>query len=431
MQNQSRVAGAAAAAEPARLRPEAGPAVPPRPVPLRGERTILYLTFDGLLQPIAQANAVAYLCRLAAAGRGIHILSLERPVDLADSAAVARMAAELRRHGIEWTYLPYATGSGRAMGSNLLRAFRQARRLVRNGRFQLVHSRSYPPTLVAWWLAHTSGLPYLFDMRGYWVDEKRAMGHWFTRPSLYGAAKRIERRLVRDAAAVITLTHLQARDLHPLRATPDSITVVPTCTDYERWMGARANDSRLVVAYIGSVTNSYCVEESLRLFALLRAERRDAHLLCLTHQEAEMKGCLQRAGIEPADYTVRAAAHEQMPEWLRQVDWGLLLLQPGLAKRGSMPTKLAEFFAAGVRPVQFGCNHEVTDWVARAGSGVVLDDLSEASLRRAAREIAAAPRTPAVLEEARRRTRPYFDIGPGVAGYERLYARLLPAEKCA
>ena len=49
-----------------------------------------------------------------------------------------------------------------------------------------------------------------------------------------------------------------------------------------------------------------------------------------------------------------------------------------------MPTKLAEFLATGVRPVQFGCNEEVSAWVRRTGSGLVLDEVSAAGLGRAA-----------------------------------------------
>ena len=49
-----------------------------------------------------------------------------------------------------------------------------------------------------------------------------------------------------------------------------------------------------------------------------------------------------------------------------------------------MPTKLGEFFAAGVAPITHGGNSEIAEWVRRTGSGLALDDLSHDSLQRAA-----------------------------------------------
>jgi glycosyltransferase involved in cell wall biosynthesis len=84
-----------------------------------------------------------------------------------------------------------------------------------------------------------------------------------------------------------------------------------------------------------------------------------------------------------------------------------------------MPTKLAEFFAAGVRPIQFGGNEEISRLVADAQSGMVLQDLDDGILRQAASLIAAdAPR--ARIYDARNRTRQYLGLEAGVEAYAKL-----------
>jgi len=115
---------------------------------------------------------------------------------------------------------------------------------------------------------------------------------------------------------------------------------------------------------------------------------------------------------------VISAQYREMPALLAQMDWGLLLNENGAAKRGSMPTKLAEFFAAGVRPIQYGCNQEVADLVRTSGSGIVLNGLSTSDLEQAARAIANQPLDRSAVDEARRRMRPYFRLEAGVAAYE-------------
>jgi glycosyltransferase involved in cell wall biosynthesis len=116
-----------------------------------------------------------------------------------------------------------------------------------------------------------------------------------------------------------------------------------------------------------------------------------------------------------------------MPEWLSLVRWGLLLLDSPNAKRGSMPTKLAEFFAAGVRPLQHGCNTEVSDWVRIAGSGHVLPNVNEAELTRAAEFVCSAPEVDAeLLLAARKRTEGHFSLTGGIERYVDILRRVMP-----
>ena len=90
-----------------------------------------------------------------------------------------------------------------------------------------------------------------------------------------------------------------------------------------------------------------------------------------------------------------------------------------------MPTKLAEFFASGVRPIQYGCNPEVAELVRASGAGVILEGLSEQHLEQAATEIVGQPLERGIVEEARRRMRPYFGLESGVAAYSEILSSVM------
>jgi hypothetical protein len=99
----------------------------------------------------------------------------------------------------------------------------------------------------------------------------------------------------------------------------------------------------------------------------------------------------------------------------------MLLLNPSSpAKRASMPTKLAEFLACGVRPVQFGCNPEVSDWVRTTGSGFVLPDVEPKTLERAASQLVASAPDRTVTDRARTLAMPHFALESGLKKYERV-----------
>jgi glycosyltransferase involved in cell wall biosynthesis len=183
----------------------------------------------------------------------------------------------------------------------------------------------------------------------------------------------------------------------------------------------RALEGKLVLGIIGSINRSYLVDETLALVAAVLRRDERAHLLVLSGQVGEYQRRLAAVGIDAGRVTLAHADHEAMPEWLSLIDWGMLLLNPSSpAKRASMPTKLAEFLACGVRPVQFGCNTEVSEWVARAGSGLVLPDVAPATLEAAARDISTAPLAEGVLSRARETARPHFSLAAGLDKYERV-----------
>jgi hypothetical protein len=180
-----------------------------------------------------------------------------------------------------------------------------------------------------------------------------------------------------------------------------------------------------VLGIVGALNRSYLPEATLTLVKRACELRPDFHLLVLTQQRTEYETLLTAHGISPHRFTIASARHEDMPSWLVWIDWGLLLLADTIAKRGSMPTKLAEFFAAGVRPLAYGCNSEMTDWVRRGGSGIVLDAVSEPALCAAAFDLSRAMGNIEVCRRAREVTEPHFSLASAVDRYCRLLERIL------
>ena len=433
-----------------------------------GERgRILYLSMDGVLEPLGRSQIIAYLRGLAKLGFAYTLVSLERPPALADADRVAATCRELEALNVRWIYGRYRWGGGllrvAANWSNMLRlALGAARRARPRERPNLIHARAHVAGSVALVVHKITGTPFLFDMRSYWVDEQAHAGRWFSNRFAYRFGKWVERKTLRAASGVVTLNQVIATDLRSNNLRDDDlrsevaragalhdqpakpIVVIPTCADYDLFSPDRpANGAvppeilerlrgKLVIGWLGAINKNYYPAESLTLFRYLLELRPDAHLLCLTQQQDEMRRLLADQGLAEnaahAVSTVAAARHEDAGEWLRLMHWGLLLLVETFSSRGAMPTKLAEFLAMGVRPIVHGCNQEVRERIQAAGSGLVLAGLSEADLRAAARQIAQTPLDEHITRAARNATRSYFSLEAGVASYESLLLQLIPGE---
>lgn len=394
------------------------------------KRWLLYLTADGLLEPLGHSQVVRVVEALARRGWPYRIHSLEKPGDLADEHRVRGLRERLAAAGVSWSFDVYdmAGSAGAAMRNEqaLVRAAVHAKDV--GG----VHARAYHGAVAALARWFTRGTPYVFDARSYWFDERIEEGRWFTSPVRVGLARGVEHQLFARAAGVVTLTELQADDVRRGRFGPSrhrAVACITTCADFddfcrrERLPGVPAEilrrlSGKRVVGVVGSINRSYLVDETLALCAAVLARDPSFHLLVLSGQAAEYERRLKALGVEASRFTLTRAKHEDMPEWLSLLEWGMLLLNPtSAAKRASMPTKLAEFFACGVRPVQFGCNAEVSDWVRTAQSGLVLDAVTSSALSAAAAQIVESRGADAVLARAREIAQPHFSLEAGLSKY--------------
>jgi glycosyltransferase involved in cell wall biosynthesis len=316
-------------------------------------------------------------------------------------------------------------------------------RQVASGDYALSHARSHLGAVPALAGLAARRVPFLFDTRGRWIDERLEEGKWFTNPAALRMARALEHQMFRAAKAVVTLTELEADDVRGGAFGPAGnrpIMTIPTCADYDEFQIRRPDvwhfvpsdlrarlEGRLVIGFVGAMNRSYLSEEAARLARLVLDRRPEAFVLAVSGQRKEYSDLFARHGIAPDRSLIQPVEHRAMPEWLSLVRWGLLLLDSPNAKRGSMPTKLAEFFAAGVRPLQHGCNTEVSDWVRIAGSGHVLPNVNEAELTRAAEFVCSAPEVDAeLLLAARKRTEGHFSLTGGIERYVDILRRVMP-----
>ncbi len=406
---------------------------------------ILYLTQDGLLEPLMHSQVVRVVERLATMGWRYRIVSLEKARDLADERSVRDLRARFERAGVHWEFEPFDwSQSSRAAANNLGFLTSRAVELARSGRVRGIHARAYVPAVAALAAWNATRLPWVFDARGYWIDERLEEGRWFTTPFRLGVARGLEHQLFTTASGVVTLTELQAREVEhrfkPLGPRP--VRCITTLADFDDFVRRPASAltqvpleqvaalrSKRVVAIIGSINSSYLVDETLDLARRILDTGPEMHLLVLSGQREEYARRLAVLGVPETRVTILRAAHDAMPQWLSLVEWCLLLLQPNsIAKRASMPTKLGELFASGVRPIQFGCNEEVSGWVKRAGSGLVLANVSPQTLDEVARLVASSKADEAILATARARTKDHFSLEAGAAKYAQLLGEVFPRQ---
>ena len=398
---------------------------------------LVYMSYDGMLEPLGQSQVVAYLEILADA-YDIHLISFEKPDDILRGDAVAQMAARLRGAGITWHARHYhkrpkiISTIWDMAGAMLLAVILTLRHRVR-----ILHARSvlcaamvYPATLI-------SKTKLLVDIRGFWADERVDGGMIPAGGLVYRVLKVIEKTMLTRADHVVTLTRASVpvlRDDPRFGNTTAPISVIPTCADLDLFAPvptlsqavARGTSQPLTIGYVGQIGTWYMLDEMLAFFAAVRRLRPDARLLVVNkNQQDEIHRAIGRAGIDPAAVEIVASSRADMPAHIRRMDAGLALIRPFFSKIASAPTKLAEYLGCGVPVIgNAGCG-DMVQIIKKDSVGVAMADTGPEAIVAAARALLERLQDPALSSRCVNSARQHFALDEGAARYRAIYDALI------
>lgn len=404
---------------------------------------VLYVSYDGMTDPLGQSQVLPYLTGLAAAGYRITLISCEKPDRFAKHRPLIKSLTSAA--GIDWHPLPY-TKSPPVLSTlaDVRRMRKAAVRLHKQKRFGLVHCRSYVGSLVGLYLKEKHKVPYLFDMRGFWPDEKVDAGAWNLKNPLYKAVygyfKQKEKAFVQQADHIISLTHRGVEEMKSwkhVQPRPGSVTVIPCCVDtalFDRTAVTEAERQAMktelkiregdaVISYLGSIGTWYMLNEMLDFFSVFKTKVPDARLLFITQDEHErIRSVAAEKGLSPADVLIRGAARKEVPVLLSLCRYSVFFIRPTYSKAASSPTKQGELMAMGMPVI---CNTGVGDTdgiVNGCQSGVLVNGFAAGAYEAAVDALLTTSFQPQAI---RQHAIEYFSLQKGVDKYKEVYRRIV------
>lgn len=391
--------------------------------------TVVYVTYDGLLEPLGQSQVVAYMEKLAAEW-AIHIVSFEKRRDRQDKARVAGMKARLAAAGIGWTALAYhKSPSVTATAFDIAQGTLVTLWLVLRRRAKIVHARSYVPMLMALASKSIAGVKLVFDMRGFWADERVDGGLWPKDGRLFRGVKQLEGHFIAKADHVVTLTRASAVEIErwpSYRAHTPPVSVIPTCANLERFhRQAAPAPAPFVLGYVGSVGTWYLLDEIIVFYRTLMQYRPDARMLFVNRNEHKLiRAAMQLHRVASDRFEIIAAEHRDVPAQIAQMHAAAAIIKPSYSKMSSAPTKLAEYLGCGVPCVGNAGVGDMEEILEGRRVGVALHDFSPADHRGAVDRLLALLDDPDVNERCVAAARDLFSLEVGACAYRQIYLGL-------
>ncbi len=390
---------------------------------------VVYISYDGLSDPLGKSQVLPYVTGLADRGHNIELITFEKAPN--PTPFREKIHRRVRWTGLRYHKTPTLPATALDMTQGALASLITGA-LVRA---DLVHVRSYVAATCALPMRMLAKRPLLFDMRGLWPDERVADGNWSQDSKVYEGAKKMEKLLLEQSSAVTVLTNSMAKYLRseaPFAASIKApIHVIPTCTDLDHFsvqtaphaeMKARLQGKK-VLCYVGSFGGRYLSKEMARFYLAWRRHAGPSKFLVVSTMEpTDIRQVMQEAGVED-ELVHQSATREQVPALIRCADAGVFFHPVTFANRGAAPTKLGEMLACGL-PCAGNLIGDVPRVLGGENVGVVLEDFSDQSLDAAAKALVAQSALPGMSEKCRATAEEWFSLVKGLSGYEDIYRSL-------
>lgn len=391
---------------------------------------ILYLSYSGMLESLGQSQVLAYQERLSDEFR-IHILSFERVEDWTNQRNRYAVEQRMKAAQISWHSLKYhKRPASLATAWDILAGIVYGLYLGRKYNLSIVHARSYVPSVMALVIKRLLGAKYIFDMRGFWADERVDGGIWPQGGRMYRIAKWFERKFLLNADHVVSLTNTAVRDMESfdyLVGKMPPVTVIPTCADLDKFAPGDAScKGEFVLGYVGSVGTWNLFPEVIKLFKQLFELLPEAKILILNKGEHDyIRAEMQAANLSMNRVDLKEVCHANVPFYLARISAGVFFIKPAFSKRASAPTRFAEFLGCGVPCLSNKGVGDVDEIFSRENVGVILSDFSSETITDSLAQLIDLARKPETAINCRFAAEKYFSLDEAVARYRHAYRLVL------
>jgi glycosyltransferase involved in cell wall biosynthesis len=403
-------------------------------------KKVLYISYDGMTDPLGQSQVLPYLTGLSRNGYDISIVSAEKPGAFEKHATLIRSTCE--ENNLHWFPVKYHK-SPPVLSTlyDLWTMYRLSIKLILGEKISLIHCRSYLPAMLARRLKKKIGTKWIFDMRGFWIDERVEGGIWNLKNPvfrmIYSYLKKEELKLIRQSDHIVSLTKKAIPVINRMKEGATDITVIPCCVDTDHFnpSGFRneiKHSERIksgippgayVLGYLGSYSTWYMPSEMLDFFKALKEQEPESYFLIITHEnKAKFEELAREKGIDPSCLIFKSATRSEMPNLLSMLDSAVFFILPAFSKQASSPVKLGEFLSMGIPVLTNQGVGDMDEILSNPELGILIKDFRTQTLSESVKKLLGF-RSHDLSGKIRETAKELFSLEYGIRQYQAVYNR--------
>lgn len=399
--------------------------------------TVLYVSYDGLMEPLGESQVLQYLKGLAKTHQ-IYLMTFEKQKDWMCVDRREELLRSVEESGIKWIPLRYHKNPvGISTAYDILRGLTLAIYLTIRYQINVIHARSYVPSVIGICVKRLLGVSYIFDMRGFWPDEQLSAGKWHVDSAMYKVAKWFEKRFLLGADVIISLTQSAVKEMVKIPYLSERMPpykVIPTCVNTSQFkpienysqsvISGDARDS-FVLGCIGSVGGWFKFDSVLDLFTSILKKQPKSRLLILNRGQREyIVERIRKKGIIDELVTIKSVDYADIPNEMSAISAGVFFYKPSYSEHARAPTKMAELFACGI-PCVTNCGIGDSEKIIKDnGVGFVINKFTDEEFDAASSAILDMVKNKSLSLDCVKTAEKYFSLEKGIQSYDDIYTSL-------
>lgn len=383
----------------------------------------IYISFDGLSDPLGQSQIIPYLEKIKFKNN-FKIFTMEKKNIKKNYFKKEKITC----HNLKFIYSKNVIEKI----LNYINFFFFILKKTSGYKINIIHCRGFLPAIFGLIISYFKKSKIIYDMRGFWIDEKIdndvLKKNTFSGKIVFFFLKKVEKYIIKSSSVIVVLSYNAKKYILKNFNRKNKIFVIPCSVDYKKFDHLRypgkknlkkqlgLNPSGKTMIYVGSYGNYYMVEEMLQLFKLIKGKL-NINFLIVTNQKLKFRKFFKKF----KEIKIINTKWKNVPRYLSIADVSFCLIKPTFAKIASTPTKASESFSMGVPIIT---NKQIGDYekIIKTDKIGCLIDLK--NIKNINNYLKISSLFKLNKNVVRSKSQKYFDINVAVKKYNKIYELL-------
>ena len=390
---------------------------------------VLYISYDGLLEPLGESQVLSYIESLSDRFE-IDIISFEKATDFKTEKKEV-LKRRLKEKKIRWHCLKYHSRPSifATMFDLVAGLFVSIFILTRFGK-RIIHVRSLLPGIMILPLKKLFNFKLIFDMRGFWPDEKADRAGWSRTSYKYLLSEHFQDKIICTSDKIVTLTN-QAKNkiLNKFpKLDPSVFAVIPTCTDTTKFKlleYQEDSDFEIIFGHLGSVDTAYSVDPILKMIKNFQEIGKKVKIIFFnkgSHEYIESK--VKEYNLFQGTFQIKEVEFGNLSNHLKKIHIGCFYANYSSSIIGSFPTKIGEFLSSGRPIICNPANEDIVEIIKNNKVGLVQKFETEYPVEDLFISLQALKNDKEMPNRCRGLAESFFSLNLGVKTYNEIYNEL-------
>ena len=313
------------------------------------EKDILYLSFDGLTDPLGSSQILPLLMNLSFFNK-VNILSLEKKFFY--NLNYENIEKRLKKRKINHFFVFFKKNKILKLLSFLFYFFKLFM-IFYSKKIKLIHLRGYQAALFLFPILYFKKIDLIFDIRGFWPEEKVERFNWSKNQLKYKIFKKLEKFLISYSLYVICLTnHSKNIIIENSNLDVNKIIVIPTCSSKAQFYldnnYQKQNQKKIIFGYFGTTHGAYDFNFTCNLIDKLIMNKLNIFFKIYTYDNHDqLIKKIKKYKYLRENYSISSIEYHKVQEFISSVDLVIFFLKENYSVKASFPTKISEILLCG------------------------------------------------------------------------------------